>query len=134
MRATGCIGRGTRTGECRIQTVWFRRRRTPPSPRDDAALLLSAQRALLGNVGPNVLAVYVAGSDDQLRFHAYVDEDATGDELEALSVAVTEMIADFPDVTDVDEMTSTAVDRSVPRCDGGHWAYLRLDVQLRLPE
>ena len=134
MPATGFIGRGTRTRECRLQIVWFRRRGTSPPPGDDAALLLSAQRALLGNVGPNVLAVYVAWSDDQLRFHAYVDEDATADEREALSVAATEMIADFPDVADIDEMTFSAVDRSGPGCSGGHWAFLRLDVQLRLRE
>lgn len=59
-------------------------------------LRLSALRALLGHVPPSLRAVSVAllGSE-VVGFRAIFDEGATDAEVELLSIAATEIIADF---------------------------------------
>jgi hypothetical protein len=68
-------------------------------PGDDAQnvrLRLSAQRALLGAVGPSVRAVSVSYMDASIVFQAFVDPEATDLERDALDDAATDVIADFP--------------------------------------
>jgi hypothetical protein len=92
---------------------------------DSAFLRLSAQRALLGAVGPNVLAVRVALDDGRLAFSGFVTADADDDEREALDLAASEMLADLPDVAGLDLEIEQVGGPSVPSRNGD-WVFLRL--------
>ena len=58
-------------------------------------VLLSAQRALLGAITPNVRGVTVAYNNQQLTLRAYYDKDPLEEEKELLDFALGEMVADF---------------------------------------
>jgi hypothetical protein len=69
----------------------------PPSIR----LILSFQRALLGAVTDNLYAVAASISDDERRLRVvgyYLGDPYAKDEWEALSVAITEVCADYADL------------------------------------
>ena len=112
--------------------VWSRRRRQVRTDDADVAVLLSAQRALLAAVGPNIVGACVALTGDRLWFRGFVNERADEDEVEALRIAVTEMVADFPEVMVVDEEIVRVVSAELPRCEG-HWVFLRLGVTFSTP-
>jgi hypothetical protein len=98
----------------------------------DAPLRLSAQRALLGAVGPDVLGVCVALEDGRLSFDGFMAESATDDEREALDMAATEMLADFPEATALDLKIEPVADTRLPHCDGD-WVFLRLGAGVDAP-
>lgn len=58
-------------------------------------LKLSAQRALWGNVPPTLRAVSLEQRGDAIYFRCVFTSDATDDDVELLSIAGTEVIADF---------------------------------------
>ena len=60
-------------------------------------LILSATRAMLGAVTPNLRGVTFGYDSDSLILRAYFDPGATEDDKELVDVALTEMISDFPD-------------------------------------
>ena len=64
-------------------------------------LLLSAQRALLGAISHPVIAVAVRADDLELVMIVQIDGSLDDDEQEALEVAASEIIADFPAATSV---------------------------------
>jgi hypothetical protein len=61
------------------------------------AVLLSIQRALLGNLGTRVRLVTCRWSTHDIKIRAVFDGAIPDHEAEAMSVAETEMMADFPD-------------------------------------
>jgi hypothetical protein len=63
----------------------------------DPNLRLSAQRALLGVIRPEVRLIKVRRDDDQIVFTTIVSLPPSATLKDALSVAATEIIADFPD-------------------------------------
>jgi len=65
-------------------------------------LCLSAQRALLGAVPPSLRAVSLEFRGTVLHFRAVFSQDPTDEEREMLSVACTEVVADFT----ADELTN----------------------------
>lgn len=71
--------------------------------KPDVDLLLSAQRALLGAVPCNLRAVSVELRGSVLLFRAVFGREPTEEERELLSVACTEIIADFPQVMQAKE-------------------------------
>jgi hypothetical protein len=60
-------------------------------------LRLSAQRALLGAIFPELRLVKVKRVDSTILFTAIADRPLSDGAVEALSIAATEIIADFPD-------------------------------------
>lgn len=70
-----------------------------------AAILLSAQRALLGHVTPQLRAVSVDADPNrqQLAIRFVFDGEPSESVREAASCAATEMIADYPDPWTIDE-------------------------------
>ena len=70
--------------------------RTPEDDPNGVLLRLSAQRALWAAVGQHVRSIYVGYDGTTVRFLAMVDVDLPDDERGALSVAATEIIADYP--------------------------------------
>lgn len=59
------------------------------------AVLLSLQRALVGNVFPALRGMTVSWESGNIRILAYVDGDISEDNLESLRYVETEVIADF---------------------------------------
>jgi len=75
------------------------------------AVLLSIQRALLGNLGTHVRLVTCQWSKHDIKVRAVFDGEIPEDEADAMSVAETEMMADFPDYD---------VSLTFERCDTPH--------------
>jgi hypothetical protein len=63
----------------------------------DPALRLSAQRALLGAISPAVRLIKVTLNGLEIVFTVIASHNLTEAEREALSVAATEIVADFTD-------------------------------------
>ncbi len=72
-------------------------------------LLLSAQRALLGEVFPALRAVTIRWSKDAIALRAYVDGELLDDDAESLSCIATELTADL--------WQEMRVDYEAIRCD-----------------
>ena len=64
---------------------------------------LSAQRALLSHVPVSLRAVSVDANSRKIYYRCIFDGEPTEDEWELLSVAATEMIADFPEPYTIEE-------------------------------
>jgi hypothetical protein len=60
------------------------------------ALRLSAQRAMLGAISPAVRVIKVAPDGPVITFTVIAGRELAEAELDALSVAATEIVADFP--------------------------------------
>ena len=67
-----------------------------------AGVLLSLQRAMLGEVFPALRAVTVEWSDRMVKFFAYVDGPLADEDSESLSCMAAEVAADFWSGVDVD--------------------------------
>ena len=70
-------------------------------------LMLSGQRALFKGIAKNTKAVYAKIENDLLIWKVYFDEEPTEFEKEMLSIAATEIIADFPDIKRCNEQYIT---------------------------
>jgi hypothetical protein len=66
-------------------------------------LCLCAQRALWGNVPPTLRAVSIEQRGNTIYFRAVFETDAPEDDVELLSIAATEIIADFSAPTTIHE-------------------------------
>lgn len=64
---------------------------------------LSALRALLGNVPESLRAFSAEVSDGAIRLRSFFDESSTDSDVELLSAAGTEIIADYPDSYTLEE-------------------------------
>ena len=72
-------------------------------------VLLSLQRALLGEVFASLRAVTVEWSDSMVKFWAYVDGPSTTEDEESLSCVSAEVAADF--------WPGVLIDYEIIRCD-----------------
>lgn len=61
-----------------------------------SSLLCSIQRALIGNITPNLRAVYASITDNTYGIIFYYDQPLSEDEEELASLTDTEFISDFP--------------------------------------
>jgi len=61
-------------------------------------LRLSAQRALLGQVTPNIRQVYVRYRADMIELLALLDGETTDDDRQRMEEVTSEILSDFPDV------------------------------------
>jgi hypothetical protein len=93
-------------------------------------LRLSAQRALLGAIGPEVLGVCVGLENGRLAFSGFVSERATEDEREALDFAATEIIADFSEATALDVEIAALDGTTLPE-RAGEWVFIRMGAAVR---
>lgn len=69
---------------------------------DRVLVLLSLQRAMLGEVFPALRAVTVAWSHTAVKFFAYVDGPLTEEDAESLSCISAEVAADFWSGVEID--------------------------------
>jgi hypothetical protein len=93
----------------------------------DAGLRLSALRALLGAVGPNVRMVKVSRVGEAITFTAIVATNVSDEEREALSEAATGIVADYACATIHEELVLS--DAPLPREDvlEAGWVFERLE-------
>lgn len=91
-------------------------------------LLLSAQRALLGAVYPEVRAVSVGILSEKLFVNYYLDRPLTDEDRENLSIIATELLADFPDIDQLAELCEfdTRPVHELDRLMG--WVYIRKEA------
>lgn len=69
---------------------------------DRASVLLSLQRALVGEVFSALRAVTVEWSDTRVKFWAYIDGPLSEEDAESLSCISAEVAADFWSGVDID--------------------------------
>ena len=74
----------------------------------DAELRLSALRALLGAIHPDVRLVKVRRDDDRITFTAICDLPFSDTTLDALTTAAAEIEADFPNCLLDERITGSA--------------------------
>ena len=93
----------------------------------DISLLLSAVRALLGNVSPALRAASVEWNNNTILWKCSFDESATPYDYELVSVAAAEIIADFPDaeLEEIYECTAKAAAMHPLK----NWIYRRHEAQ-----
>lgn len=72
-------------------------------------LKLSAQRALLGAITPNIRAVFAELTEEDIQIYFYYDGKVHEDDEETASIVTTEIIADFDDEFDIN-LTTKQVD------------------------
>ena len=90
---------------------------------DPAYLKASAQRALAGIPGPQVLGVGVAVTGSRLVVSVYASGSLGEEEREDLDSATAEIIADFPEATGIE---LRVVERAQPPLTTeGIWAFLK---------
>ena len=84
----------------------------------------ATQRALLGAVGPAVLAVAVAQHGGTIDLTAFTTPRPSAEQREALEVAGTEIVADLPDV---DTMNVRIIEDAYPPFRApGSWVFVQL--------
>jgi hypothetical protein len=66
-------------------------------------LRLSGQRALCGNIPTSLRSVSAEFRNNKIVFQCIFDGNPSDDDKELLSIAATEIIADFPDINEIDE-------------------------------
>ena len=70
----------------------------------DIELILSSIRALQCNVTSPLRSASIEMIGNTIRWKCEYDSDATDDDLELASIAAAEIVADFPSVTNLDEI------------------------------
>lgn len=80
--------------------------------QDEAALMLGAQRALLGHVTQSLIAVSVELDYDAVRVRYVFDRSVTENDKRLLSEAGTELIGEFSESYRIEEEFLVIADRS----------------------
>lgn len=93
----------------------------------DPGLRLSAQRALLGAITPNIRLVKVTRQSQEIVFTAVAAAPLTDSEREALSIAAAEIISDFPDCTIREEVIVSTKPIPAENILTGGWVFLRAE-------
>jgi hypothetical protein len=89
-----------------------------------ASLLLSVQRALLGEVPPALRGVTVGWHDDVIQLRSYFDGPISEVDRESMSCVATEVIADYAEPWTIEEEV-IRWDAPEPMDCLAAWAYLR---------
>ncbi len=91
------------------------------------SIFCSVQKALLGNVTPNLRAVYVLVEDGICGIIFYYDHPLSEDEEELASLADTEFIADFPSPEYKTSCTIEVIPYPTPIPKHGYCVYERYE-------
>jgi hypothetical protein len=86
-------------------------------------LKLSIQRAQLGEVTDRLFGVTCGLQEHRVQIRAYFSGKVTQDDVERVSVVGGEVIADFPEVYEVEEASLSVDDGEPEMLD--FWAFLR---------
>jgi hypothetical protein len=97
----------------------------------DPSLRLSAQRALLGAISPEIRLIKLRRDGDQIVFTTIASRSLSEDVKKALSVAATEVIADFPGCRVDERLTVSSEPLPAEDIIKEGWVYRRIEpVQL----
>lgn len=89
-------------------------------------MLLSVQRALLGAIGPSLRAIAVQWTQTSVTLIALADNDWEPEQHDALDVALTEIVADFPEIDSVGLLRKPTEWRG--NGEPLEWVYERLEI------
>lgn len=95
----------------------------------DSNLRLSAQSALLGVISPEIRLIKVRRDGDQIVFTTIASRPFSDALKEALSVAATEIIADFPDCHIEERLTVSSQPLPAEDVLAEGWVYQRGEPQ-----
>lgn len=84
-------------------------------------ILLSAQRAMLGLITPNMQAITISYKNMPVILRVYFKIQPTQDECELIEEITSEIVADFEEITDIKEEIFVA---QKPECLD-EWLYLQ---------
>jgi len=90
----------------------------------DFRVLVAAQKALLGEVQPNLRMASVDVDGNKVRFELYFDGELSEDDLEAIGFIDTEMIAFLGEELQIDTI-AIRLDYPEPVPKTGTWVYFR---------
>jgi hypothetical protein len=93
----------------------------------DPNLRLSAQRALLGAIYPHVRLIKVQRQGELIRLTTWVAEALSDDAVEAISIAASEIIADFPDCSIEESLIVSREPLPVEDYVAEGWVYCRAE-------
>ncbi len=91
-------------------------------------VLLTIQRALLGEVFPDLRAITVDWSLEFVKFRAYVHGESRPDDLDSLSCVSAELSADFEEEINI-EYSIIRIDAPNQIVDSGVFVYKRREKQ-----
>ncbi|MGB7068195.1 MAG: hypothetical protein WBD22_01760 [Pyrinomonadaceae bacterium] len=95
---------------------------------DTSVLLrLSLQRAMLGEVTQNLIAVTAGITDSRISLWAYFNEQATESETDRISCIGGEIIADFPDGYEIAEQVFINEEQLVKL---EFWGFVRAETKI----
>jgi hypothetical protein len=97
---------------------------TQPSSQRRSDVLLSIQRALLGEVSPRLRAVTVTFDEKSVAARAYFDGELDDEDRESMSSVETQLLADFPEEHSV-TVECHRLDAPAPIADDGTWVFAR---------
>ncbi len=86
-------------------------------------VLLSAQRAMWGEIFPSLRSITVEWSEDCIYVYGYLDGEPSDDDIESISCIATEIVADFRGI-DI-EFEVIRCDYPIPISDSRTIVYLR---------
>lgn len=93
----------------------------------DSQLRLSAQRALLGAIHPDVRMVKVRRDGSRITFTAICHQPFNDDALDALTTAAAEIAADFPDCCIDERIVSSNEPLPLDNVLTEGWVFLRAE-------
>jgi hypothetical protein len=96
----------------------------------DHTLLLAAQQALLGAIGPHVLAVAVGRLDGVITMTSFVDDAITLEELRDLDDAAEAIAAEVPWAEELELVTRRLATPVIAEAVEGEWVFMRREVGL----
>lgn len=93
----------------------------------DSGLRLSAQRALLGAISPHIRLIKVRRSGSSITMTTIASQPIGEQAEEALSVAATEIVADFPDCQIEEQLLITSEELPRENLLEQGWVYQRFE-------
>ncbi len=91
-----------------------------------ASVLLSIQRALLGEITPNIRGITCAWSKSEIKIRCYFEGEITDENEESMDCVEGEIMADFPNIKLIDLKCLTI---NMPESLNKHtlmsWVYMR---------
>lgn len=101
---------------------------TQASSQRRSEVLLSLQRALLGEVSAQLRAVTVTFDEKSVTARAYFDGEIDDEDREGMSSVETQILADFPDDHSM-RIECHRLDAPAPIVDDGVWVFARREAR-----
>ncbi|WP_061249968.1 hypothetical protein [Leptospira alstonii] len=94
---------------------------------DRKSVLLSAQRALLGNISPNLRAVSIGFTEQSISIRFYYETQPSEIEYDLVDSITSEILADFDHINNIDEEIIVTQEKANQLNGLNDWIYLRFE-------